>query len=97
MLSGFAHIFAPRHDVVTSEMVRVCRPGGVVACTVWAHEEFVLRAPGPYRATRDVLQAKGVWEQAWAEVREVDRRANTATDGTYAMDQEYLVAVGRRP
>jgi len=157
VLSGFAHIFAPRHDVVAAEMARVCRRGGVVACTAWAHdtdtdvgafdvvarylgvddelsdadwgdpvylrtrfaehgvdmtierqviawrfpslqahEDFVLTASGPYRRIREALAAKGVWERAWAEVREVTRRTNQATDGTYARDEEYLVAVGRR-
>lgn len=157
VLSGFAHIFAPRHEVAAAEMARVCRSGGTVACTAWAHdtdddafgafhvvarylgdddgpdstdwgdpaylsarfaehgvemavdrqviawrfpsldawEDFVLTASGPYQRTREALQAKGVWEQAWDEIREVTRRGNQATDGTYALDQEYLVAVGR--
>lgn len=158
VLSGFAHIFAPRHEVVAAEMARVCRSGGTVACTTWAHdadrdalgvshvvarylgtddgpdsadwgdpaylcahfaehgvdmavdrqvipwrfpslaawEDFILTASGPFRRTRDALEAQGVWEQAWDEIREVTRRDNQATDGTYALDQEYLVAVGRR-
>lgn len=175
VVSNFAHIFAPRHDVVAAEMARVCRPGGVVACTAWAHdddnphsgafdivqrylgadeggddrgepgggdhesgdppsnadwgnpaylrdrfafhgvdmtverhviewrfpsleahEEFILTASGPYRRLRETLRAKGVWELAWAEVRELDRRSNEAEDGSYAMDQEYLLAVGHR-
>lgn len=158
VLSSFAHIFAPRHDAVAAEMVRVCRPGGVVACTAWAHggdsdntgavavierylgvddgpshrawgdpaylcdrfaargvdmaverrvikwrfpsprahEEFLLTASGPYRKTREALEAEGVWDQAWAEIRELDRRANHADDGTFATDQEYLLAVGQR-
>jgi SAM-dependent methyltransferase len=158
VLSSFAHIFAPRHDVVAAEMARVCRPGGVVACNAWAHggdsdntgafavierylgvddgpshsawgdpaylcgrfaahgvdmtverraihwrfpslrahEEFLLTASGPYRKTREALEARGVWDQAWAEIRELDRRANQADDGTFAMDQAYLLAVGHR-
>lgn len=35
VLSGFGAIFAPRHDVVASELARVCRPGGTVAFTAW--------------------------------------------------------------
>ena len=35
VLSSFAAIFAPRHDVVTSELVRVCRDGGTIAITAW--------------------------------------------------------------
>lgn len=35
VLSSFGAIFAPRHHVVASELVRVCRPGGVIALTAW--------------------------------------------------------------
>jgi SAM-dependent methyltransferase len=35
VLSSFGAIFAPRHDSVASELVRVCRPGGVIALTAW--------------------------------------------------------------
>lgn len=35
VLSSFGAIFAPRHDVVAGELVRVCRPGGTVAVTAW--------------------------------------------------------------
>lgn len=35
VLSGFGAIFAPRHDMVASELARVCRPGGTVAFTAW--------------------------------------------------------------
>jgi SAM-dependent methyltransferase len=35
VLSSFGAIFAPRHDVAASELVRVCRPGGVIGLTAW--------------------------------------------------------------
>jgi SAM-dependent methyltransferase len=35
VLSSFAAIFAPRHDLVASEFVRVCRDGGVFGITAW--------------------------------------------------------------
>ncbi len=35
VLSSFGAIFAPRHEVVAGELVRVCRPGGVIALTAW--------------------------------------------------------------
>jgi SAM-dependent methyltransferase len=38
VLSQFGHIFAPRPDVVTREMVRVLRPGGVIAFSTWPPE-----------------------------------------------------------
>ncbi len=34
--SCFAHMFAPRHDVVAAEMARVLKPGGTLAVAVWA-------------------------------------------------------------
>ncbi len=33
--SSFAHIFAPRHDVVAAEMARVLKPGGRLAVSAW--------------------------------------------------------------
>lgn len=36
VLSTFGHMFAPRHQQVASEMVRVVRPGGVVVTATWA-------------------------------------------------------------
>jgi SAM-dependent methyltransferase len=35
VLSSFGAIFAPRHEVVAGELVRVCRPGGVIGLTAW--------------------------------------------------------------
>ncbi|HVM45798.1 MAG TPA: class I SAM-dependent methyltransferase [Candidatus Thermoplasmatota archaeon] len=36
VLSQFGHIFAPRPDVATSEMLRVLKPGGTLAFSAWA-------------------------------------------------------------
>ncbi len=35
VISTFGSIFAPRHDVVASELTRILRPGGVLAFTSW--------------------------------------------------------------
>lgn len=35
VLSSFAAIFAPRHDVVAAELTRVCRRGGTIGMTAW--------------------------------------------------------------
>jgi SAM-dependent methyltransferase len=160
VVSNFAHIFAPRHDVVAAEMARVCRPGGTVAFTVWAelepggrpdafaiirealgddghanatardwgapgyaaerfaahgvelalqrhtlrwefpsedaHARFLLTASGPLIKAREALEAMGRWDEVWARVRESSSHANLATDGTYVMEQHYLLAVGTR-
>lgn len=34
-LSAFGTMFAPRHEVAADELLRVCRPGGLVAVAAW--------------------------------------------------------------
>src|SRR5437867_11045700 len=39
--SLIAAMFAPRPDLVTAELTRVCRPGGIIAMGNWTPEGFV--------------------------------------------------------
>jgi ubiquinone/menaquinone biosynthesis C-methylase UbiE len=41
VVSMFGAMFAPRPDVVASELVRVCKPGGLIAMGNWTAEGFV--------------------------------------------------------
>ncbi|MDB5215670.1 MAG: Ubiquinone/menaquinone biosynthesis methyltransferase UbiE [Myxococcaceae bacterium] len=41
VVSQFGHMFAPRPEVATKEMLRVLRPGGVIAFSTWPPEHFV--------------------------------------------------------
>jgi SAM-dependent methyltransferase len=41
VLSMFGAMFAPRPEKVTAELIRVCRPGGVIAMANWTPEGFV--------------------------------------------------------
>jgi ubiquinone/menaquinone biosynthesis C-methylase UbiE len=41
VMSMFGAMFAPRPERVTAELLRVCRPGGVVAMGNWTPEGFV--------------------------------------------------------
>jgi SAM-dependent methyltransferase len=43
VLSQFGHMFAPRPEVVTREMLRVLKPGGTIAFSTWPPELFVGR------------------------------------------------------
>src|SRR6058998_1928682 len=38
VLSQFAHIFAPRPEIATREMLRVLKPGGLIAFSTWPPE-----------------------------------------------------------
>lgn len=41
VLSQFGHMFAPRPEVATAQMLRVLKPGGVLAFATWPPSEFV--------------------------------------------------------
>lgn len=43
VVSQFAHMFAPRPEVATAEMLRVLRPGGTIAFSTWPPEMLVGR------------------------------------------------------
>ena len=44
VLSQFGHMFAPRPDVVIREMLRVLKPGGVIAFSTWPPELMIGRS-----------------------------------------------------
>lgn len=41
VISQFGHMFAPRPEVATAEMLRVLKPGGTIAFSTWPPEHFV--------------------------------------------------------
>ncbi len=41
VMSQFGHMFAPRPEVATSEMLRVLKPGGTIAFSTWPADHFV--------------------------------------------------------
>jgi SAM-dependent methyltransferase len=41
VISMFGAMFAPRPDKVSAELIRVCRPGGLIAMANWTPEGFV--------------------------------------------------------
>jgi len=44
VLSQFGHIFAPRPEIATAEMLRVLKPGGTVAFSTWPPDFYVGRS-----------------------------------------------------
>lgn len=43
VLSQFGHMFAPRPEVAISEMLRVLKPGGMIAFATWPGEQLIGR------------------------------------------------------
>ena len=43
VISQFGHMFAPRPDVATAEMLRVLKPGGRIAFSTWPPDHFTGR------------------------------------------------------
>jgi SAM-dependent methyltransferase len=41
VISQFGHMFAPRPDITLAEMLRVLKPGGIIAFSTWPPEHFV--------------------------------------------------------
>jgi SAM-dependent methyltransferase len=41
VLSAFGIQFAPRHEITTRELVRVCRPGGAIALANWTPDGII--------------------------------------------------------
>jgi len=51
VMSCIGAMFAPRHQAVADELVRVCRPGGTIAMLNWTPEGMIgglFRAMGPF-------------------------------------------------
>ena len=46
VLSQFGHMFAPRPEVAISEMLRVLKPGGLIAFATWPGEQLIGRQLG---------------------------------------------------
>ena len=51
VMSAIGAMFAPRHQAVADELVRVCRPGGTIALLSWTPEGMIgalFRTMGPF-------------------------------------------------
>ena len=86
VISMFGAMFAPRPELVASELLRVCRPGGSVAMGNWTPEGFVgtmfkitaKHSPPPQGVPAPVLwgDPKTVSERFSAAARVESRNAN---------------------
>ncbi|MGE0551384.1 MAG: class I SAM-dependent methyltransferase [Kofleriaceae bacterium] len=62
--SQFGHMFAPRPDVATRELLRVLKPGGIIALATWPPELFTGRTfalIGKYLPPPPGISPPGLW------------------------------------
>jgi hypothetical protein len=88
-------MFVPAHERAAAELLRVCRPGGVVGFCCWSPEGTIGRGIGPAPArwgteehVRELLDER-------AASLEFERHAVTLKDGDDPFDQEYLLTVAQ--
>lgn len=91
--SVFGAQFAPRHQVVADELMRVCRPDGTIGLVNWTPEGLIgemfqimgryLPAPPAFAA------APPLWGDE-RHVHELFAGMNKATDGSCRIEAEYL-------
>ena len=62
-----------------------------------AYAAFLLENSGPLIAAREVLEADGNWDDAFAELVGALEESNESGDGSFAATQAYLLAVGHLP
>jgi len=80
VLTMFGAMFAPRPEVVVSELTRVCRPGGLIAMANWTAEGFIgqmFKATGKYVAPPQGMPSPILWGN---EETVRDRFAGTGTE-----------------
>lgn len=77
VLSQWGHMFAPRPEVATKEMLRVLRPGGTIAFATWPPESSLgqmFRLVGKYLPPPPGVSPP----PQWGEVATVQQRLGTA-------------------
>lgn len=81
VFSTFGHMFAPRHQRVADEMMRVCRQGGAIATCTWTPEGTVgdvFRASASYVPPPPDFASPPILWGSEAHVREMFGAAATA-------------------
>ena len=90
VMSMFGAMFAPRPEIMASEFVRVCRPGGLIAMGNWTLDSFISKqtaimnrfVPAPPGATNPMDWG----EEAIVRQRFGDRAEVVCTRRTFVFD-----------
>jgi ubiquinone/menaquinone biosynthesis C-methylase UbiE len=105
VLSMFGAMFAPRPDLVSSELVRVCRPDGLIAMANWTPEGFVGKSfalTSRYVRSPEGIPAPVLWgneDVVRQRFSKLDRHVETvrrAVKFEYPFDSKGVVDLFRR-
>ncbi len=82
VLSQFGHMFAPRPEVALGEMLRVLKPGGIIAFATWPGEQLIGRQFA--LIAKYVPPPQGVPSPIqWGDVGSVRQRLGDAVQGLH--------------
>jgi SAM-dependent methyltransferase len=105
VLSTFGHMFAPRHRRAADEMLRVCRPGGMIVTATWTADGTVGKMfaagapflpPPPEYASPPVLWGREEYIHEMfgdaARSIEVDRHVNWIVDDSVESFADFFLS-----
>lgn len=96
VLSQFGHMFAPRAEVATREMLRVLKPGGTIAFATWPPEHAIGKMFALVGRHSPPLPPGASPSPAWGDVAVVRERLGTAVrDLTF--DREAMLSPAMSP
>lgn len=96
VLSQFGHMFAPRPEVATREMLRVLKPGGTIAFSTWPPEHSIGRMFALVGKHGPPLPPGASPSPQWGDVSIVRERLGTAVRDV-AFDRETMVVPAMSP
>jgi SAM-dependent methyltransferase len=96
VMSMFGAMFAPRPDRVAAELVRVCRPGGMIAMANWPPTGFAAKLFG--LGARFVPPPPGIPSAlAWGDAAVVEERLANGTSAVRTTMRVFEMAFPFRP
>jgi len=90
VMTMFGAMFAPRPELVAAELIRVCRPGGIIAMANWTREGFVGKTFG--LGARFVPPPEGIPSPLlWGDEATVTQRLGQGTSNIRTTRRELVM------